>query len=615
MQSLAEGTMPDFCACCGAIQTPTWRKAFFKEIEGTPEGVTTCLDEPGAIVGYQVMQPQPEDKNPVAKYRVFKKSLTNTDKTNGDFTAMQLCNPCGLHFAKFGNMRPAVRWEVKARAAPPKKRGRPRRKKTDDKQGGLTSDAVQEPTSALYTDYPDEVMGYMQLDWSQLNEVQQDAPRQEEAQQDQPQQAEPKPNDDRPTDTEDNTSRPEGNSSEELPRNESQQGGPPMEQQRTPFFQERRATSLEPQREDSGDTYGWENTRAGAVLVRAIQSSPPRLVGTQENAIELEDSPSPDKPTRRLLFPSPHRTGRFKSLDDGQKEKQVQSEHGQLPPPPRSEPVADSQDKENVPPVEVDDSFADLFEDLDGNLLQSNPKTPKSTMSIRSVRELIKTPTSKSKRTALTPRDALLSPGNLAMNAAMDEFILQSTPSKAVKTPKTAMTPFSQSLHDLFGTGKTPRSAPRNNAGDNAAWGLSSPGNTGLLDFVNFDFSMPSTDVPFPSSPPHFGASFNFSLYEDPMTSTDNFWGGTSAFNGSDGLQGVQVDGETPTEDGAQESCATELGRIIDEVTASGSKSGSKEDGAEGADMTTTTTTTENDAENAGVTPAGSEPVDLIPVS
>ncbi|EOD46796.1 putative gata transcription factor protein [Neofusicoccum parvum UCRNP2] len=378
--------------------------AFYKEIEGTPAGVVTSLDEPGAIVGFEVVIPQADDKNPVEKYKVFKKSLTNTDKANGDFTAMQLCNPCGLHFVKYG-----------------------------PKKGGARS----------------------------------------------------------------------------------------------------------------------------------------------------KDGQEKDKP-------------------------------GQNPFPPHSEPTTDAQDKENVPPAEVDDGFAHLFEDLDGNQLLGNPKTPKSTKSIRSFMELMKTPTSKSKRSALTPRDVLLSEGNLALDAAMDAFILQSTPSKAVKTPKTAMTPFTQSLNDLLGTAKTPRSAARNNP----SWNLSSPGNSGLIDFSNYDFSMPSTDFPFPSSPPgHFGATFNFALYEDPLTSTDNFWGETSAFNGSsDPFQGAQADGEQTKGNNAAEKRAVELGRIIDEVTAGANKDGGKNNGAEDADTTTTTTTTEDDAENAGATPAGSEAVDLIPV-
>ncbi|GME32520.1 Gata transcription factor [Neofusicoccum parvum] len=440
--------MPDFCACCGAIQTPTWRKAFYKEIEGTPAGVVTSLDEPGAIVGFEVVIPQADDKNPVEKYKVFKKSLTNTDKANGDFTAMQLCNPCGLHFVKYGPKKGGARSS--------------RKKKKDDKQAPLTFDAVPEPASHAFSDYPDEVMGYMQQEWTQ-----------------------PK------------------------------------------------------------------------------------------------DGQEKDKP-------------------------------GQNPFPPHSEPTTDAQDKENVPPAEVDDGFAHLFEDLDGNQLLGNPKTPKSTRSIRSFMELMKTPTSKSKRSALTPRDVLLSEGNLALDAAMDAFILQSTPSKAVKTPKTAMTPFTQSLNDLLGTAKTPRSAARNNP----SWNLSSPGNSGLIDFSNYDFSMPSTDFPFPSSPPgHFGATFNFALYEDPLTSTDNFWGETSAFNGSsDSFQGAQADGEQTKGNNAAEKRAVELGRIIDEVTAGANKDGGKNNGAEDTDTTTTTTTTEDDAENAGATPAGSEAVDLIPV-
>ncbi|KAF4538725.1 Gata transcription factor [Lasiodiplodia theobromae] len=622
MQSLAEGTMPDFCECCGAIQTPTWRKAFYKEIEGRPAGIVTSLDEPGAIVGFEVIQPHPDEENPVEKYKVYKKSLTNLDKNNGDFTKMQLCNPCGLHFFKYGNMRPADRWEVKPRAAGVKKRsgGKPaKKKKGDEKQTMQTSDAIQDLPSQMMSDYPDYVMEYMDHEQGPEQEPKQA----EQQQQDQPEQNVLQPSvsesvDTRPVEAQSSHDRAEDALRDQRRKAESRQEEQSAKRQRVENAQERRAVSLEPHREDSNSSQESVSAAADvdrAALARAIQSSPPRLTGFQEGEIELEDDFSPSKPTRRILFPSPRRSGQFKSLEDGQREKGIsQPVFGQIPRPPRSEPATDAQDKENVPPAEMDDGFAHLFEDPDGNQLQNCFKspTPRSAKSIRTLPDFLKTPSSRSKRAALGTRDDLLSPASAAVNAVVDDLLLHSTPSKASRTPKAVMSPFSQAfLNDIFNTTKTPRSAARNGAG----WGLSSPDNTGLMDFTNFDFGMaPSTDIPFPSSPPNFGASFNFSLYEDPLTSTANFWGGTSVFNGSsDPVQAAQAEGEQTKENGALENREIEFERIIDEVTSNANKSGEKES-AKSAD--TTVTTTENDSENtAAATPAGSEAaVDLIPV-
>ncbi|KAH7042033.1 hypothetical protein B0J12DRAFT_579898 [Macrophomina phaseolina] len=547
MQSLASGTMPDFCQVCGAIQTPTWRKAFYKEVEGNPNGLVTSLDEPGAIVGYEVMKPHPDEEKPIAKYKVYKKTLTTTDKDNNDFTPMQLCNPCGLHFIKYGNMRPSERWEVKPRTAP-KKRGRPsRKKKIDEKPTAPTSDAPAGVSES-----------------SSLQET------------------------------------------ESAPLGSGAQHDEPTKMQRTGLGEQRRAASVGPCCDDTGPK-GWDSTSAKPghpAIHRAVLSSPPRLIGFQNSPVDIEDQISPAKPTRRVLFPSPRRSGQFKSLEDGQKEQIGQPVFGQMPHPPRSESATAYQDKENVPPAETDDGFEHLFEDLEDTQPPNSFKTPRSAKSVRVVQELMKTPTSRSKRPALTPRDGLFSPGNIP-SCAMDD--LQSTPSKAMRTPKVAMTPNTQALYnELFCTDKTPRSAARQTNN----WNLSSEDN-GFLDFSNFDFNMTSTDIPYPSSPPNLATSFNFPLYEDPLTSTDNFWGGTSEFNGSsDPLHGVQANGEQAKVNGARENRRVELEHIIDEVTANARKNGGEEESTKCAE----TTVTIADEESSGATPAGSEAVDLIPV-
>ena len=85
-ESLAAGEMPPFCDNCGAIETPTWRKAWVKIHSGTPEHVRLSDDE-GGILAWQTLQT--DEDGIVCLYRIFKKSLLATDQ---DFREVLLCN-------------------------------------------------------------------------------------------------------------------------------------------------------------------------------------------------------------------------------------------------------------------------------------------------------------------------------------------------------------------------------------------------------------------------------------------------------------------------------------------------------------------------------------------
>ena len=84
--SIAAGEMPPFCDHCGAIETPTWRKAWVKLYSGTPEHVRVS-DEEGGILAWQTLQT--DESGTVCLYRVFKKSLLNGDE---GFKEVLLCN-------------------------------------------------------------------------------------------------------------------------------------------------------------------------------------------------------------------------------------------------------------------------------------------------------------------------------------------------------------------------------------------------------------------------------------------------------------------------------------------------------------------------------------------
>lgn len=84
--SIAAGQVPPFCENCGAIETPTWRKAWAKTHSGTPEHVRIS-DDPGGILMWQTLQT--DENGIVCLYRIFKKSLLLTDE---HFSEILLCN-------------------------------------------------------------------------------------------------------------------------------------------------------------------------------------------------------------------------------------------------------------------------------------------------------------------------------------------------------------------------------------------------------------------------------------------------------------------------------------------------------------------------------------------
>ena len=84
--SVAAGEMPPFCENCGAIETPTWRKAWVKIHCGTPEHVVISEEE-GGIIAWQTLQT--DSNGTICLYRIVKKSMLKTDE---GFTEILLCN-------------------------------------------------------------------------------------------------------------------------------------------------------------------------------------------------------------------------------------------------------------------------------------------------------------------------------------------------------------------------------------------------------------------------------------------------------------------------------------------------------------------------------------------
>ncbi|KAL9083691.1 MAG: hypothetical protein Q9165_008419 [Trypethelium subeluteriae] len=270
-----------------------------------------------------------------------------------------------------------------------------------------------------------------------------------------------------------------------------------------------------------------DETFAAAALKRAIQSSPARLIGSQQSPIELGDDLTP-KPTRRLLFPSPRREGEMKTLDDSRSSPFKSSpDHATANSNPSFVVDEAQNDKENCPPpLDAEDDLNNIFQDITFPLVKTPEKKTRSPMSTNT----FKTPTPASRR------KLPLSPNNLLSSATR---ALRSTPSSArasaSKLLQTLLSPSQSREHQQL----TPFTAQLNQL---LSESLSSPS---AHSFQNFDFeALPSlgfteddiahfghnaggggfdadffsTDALAPPSSPPLAAMVNtFGVYEDPL--------------------------------------------------------------------------------------------------
>ena len=522
--SVAAGQMPPYCHNCGEIQTPTWRKAYTRLEQGSPDDLETSSEEYG-IVGFEIVKGG-EGEDTLQQYRIFKQSLTSDERDSGTFQMLQLCNreypygfpffmvirltvsACGLWFNKKGSMRPPEIWEKAAEKAADKSGEKNKRKRTKPvektsrkrRQGNQMDprfEVAQEPSSSNFTDQLTSIdhagTHFKPSHQSELAETSR-------------------------------TTRP-------------------------------RASSMQPSSHTTSNTNQLDDPAAVAALRRAIQSSPARFLGTKHSPIELEPDLTPT-PTRRLLFPSPRKEGEVKTLGDLPKLESpkltgtgsTSEKKSSIPcPDPNS---SEENNKENCPPpLDGQDDLAHLFEDHEMNTLQTTPRSG------HSFSGLLKTPTPKSGRNALTPRRF---PGTSADLVGFD------TPSRATRGGMLApMTPFTAQLNQLLSDGLA--SSPSQGFDFSAFPTFDTPGKRGstlqFSDFTSDDFL--SSDLPLSSSPPHN----IFSLYEDPATSTAGLWSSTSIFDGSDLIQAPRLESEQGQELFVEKAEASvDFAAIIEEV-------------------------------------------------
>lgn len=385
-----------FCFHCGAIETPTWRKIYVKECDGRPSPLDSVEGE-GEKVAVEIIE---EDEKPVEPPRfVIRKTMRRfKDSQVGiGFEERNLCNPCGLWFNKFRNMRPPTKWNRKYSTR--------KSRRAQDGEIGMSTDGFEPPSDAFFTDRigPEDVIDDAKMHGSQFD----------------------------------------GATVKPMP----------------PPGQRPRANSMQAQQRRNSDGQGeWNASQLDAALTRAVQSSPVRFQGSQESPIEIELTP---QPTRRLLFPSPRREGEVKSLDDnGQVSlKSTPAAAKGLQDKLTLSPKAGmdinfghtdtnvfeafSFDKENMaPPLDDDDGLAHLFEGSPSALFKTPRKIPsKNASTPRSLRQLsglLKTPTpGRIKRIPLSPNANAAN--NADMNAATapspGRYFLRSTPSRLERTP------------------------------------------------------------------------------------------------------------------------------------------------------------------------------------
>ena len=96
--SIASGEMPPFCENCGAIETPTWRKAWTKIHSGTPDHVRLS-DEEGGVILWEPLQK--DENGAINLFRIFKKSLKDTDE---GFKEILLCNRKFIRYMSPGDL-------------------------------------------------------------------------------------------------------------------------------------------------------------------------------------------------------------------------------------------------------------------------------------------------------------------------------------------------------------------------------------------------------------------------------------------------------------------------------------------------------------------------------
>ncbi|KAK2804262.1 hypothetical protein FQN51_002351 [Onygenales sp. PD_10] len=244
-QCIRQGTVPPYCENCGAIETPTWRRAWSKVVQGSAEDANSHNNDPAML--FWRPEETAEDGT-VTSFKQFKKTLADSDK---DFVQLLLCNPCGLWLHKFKTMRPENMWNK-----PPSKEKRKRKTRQKKTTAGAST---RSRSKALISKRSESSPGLTEAS--------------------------------SPAGEDDTTSAV--NKNNDTPNDDDVQPSRSISQ---------RANSAEPPKSADKRENRWREGDAIEALRRAIQSSPARNMESR-NLPFMEANLTP-KPVRRSLFPS-----------------------------------------------------------------------------------------------------------------------------------------------------------------------------------------------------------------------------------------------------------------------------------------------------------------------
>lgn len=87
-KAVQAGKMPTFCSNCGSISTPTWRKIWTQDSDGSPD-TTNFSEEPGHITATIILETDEDGKT--TRYRTVKKTL-GPGEDKSEWNEETLCN-------------------------------------------------------------------------------------------------------------------------------------------------------------------------------------------------------------------------------------------------------------------------------------------------------------------------------------------------------------------------------------------------------------------------------------------------------------------------------------------------------------------------------------------
>ncbi|KAH8801695.1 hypothetical protein F5884DRAFT_524584 [Xylogone sp. PMI_703] len=530
--AVANGEMPPFCSNCGAIETPTWRKAWAQECKGVP-AYHEYSEKPGKVTAIIILERDSEGTP--TSYQLIKKSLAPGDDKSA-FKEFTLCNPCGIWMTKYKMQRPQERWmndRPRERRQGGSGPGRARTKKSQ-------SAGVIEPTSEAYMPQSEPYIAYPSYGYLPQSEapgpVESHTPEtiiQGESQQEVSQQQQTQP-------------------SQSLPQQNQKITAQPN------IIDRHRASSLRPTARPRTMT----SENAPAALRRAIQSSPARWAGTEDSPIEVDNDLGS---TRRLLFPSPRKDGAPKVLGELTTNVvvQISTDDGVS----RKAAIVETDNKENS-----HDASGEQGEDAELlRLFEAELERPTTPVRDTQTSNPFKTPT----RPTPNHRPITRSISRSIQSAKSPSQILmlsQQTPSKTPSTrrrsprnqPTVFESPFTATLNQLMSEANNSSHSPSRHCNDLELDFNNLPNLVDAAHHGDMHFNIPedffSTDVPMPSSPPRL-----LNMYEDPLAlgNIDSIWNEYHSFGGKmdgenrnseeQGKKSVQVKCEPRTSPGVME--------------------------------------------------------------